>query len=163
MDSEALIEVGMAQMEISVAPYVLVTRGLGSCLGIALYDSSRKVGTLAHAMLSCFSSARIKSNPAKFVDSVIPLMIEEMKKKGCSGVNLKAKLFGGAHMFSSIPVQSSFNVGAKNVKVAHDLFGEYNISIIADETGGNYGRTIFFDLNTGKVRMKTIFFGEKEV
>jgi len=163
MDSPMIVEVGMAEMKMSDSPHVLVTRGLGSCIGIAMYDPIKKIGGLAHAMLPCFATAKLKSNPAKFVDSVIPMMIEEFKKKGTVLRNLKAKIFGGAHMFSSIPVNSPFNIGVKNIKAAHALLDNSSIKIIAEDTGGNYGRTIFFDLETGKVKVKTIFFGEKEL
>ena len=158
-----IIEVGMADMKISTPPHTLVTRGLGSCVGITLYDPHKKRGGLAHAMLPCFAMAKIKTNPFKFVDSVIPLMFEELKKQGCKMEKLEVKLFGGAHMFSSIPMDSSFNIGAKNIKTAYELLDKYNISVIAEDTGGNYGRTIFFDLSTGKVKVRTIFFGEKEL
>ncbi len=152
----------MADMKTGDAPQVLVTRGLGSCVGITLYDERKKIGALAHAMLPCFETAKIKTNPAKFVDSVIPLMLEELKKKGSLG-KPQAKLFGGAHMFSSIPVNSPFNIGVKNIKASHELLNTNNITLLAEDTGGNYGRTIFFDLSTGLVRVKTIFFGEKEM
>lgn len=163
MEKPIQIEVGMAEMKISSSPHILVTRGLGSCLGITVYDVQKRIGGLAHAMLPCFEMAKIKTNPHKFVDSVVPLMFEELKKHGCKVSDLKVKVFGGAHMFSSIPVNSSFNIGVKNVNAAHEVLSAHNIPVVAEDTGGNYGRTIFFDLAAGKVKVKTIFFGEKEL
>jgi len=158
-----IIEVSMAEMKVAGCDSILVTRGLGSCVGIVIYDPFKKVGALAHAMLPSQSLAKFKTNPAKFIDTVIPLMIEKLKEKGASLNNLKAKLFGGAHMFSSIPRESTFSIGKRNVEMAREILTSYGIEIVAEDTQGNYGRTIFFDVETGRVKVKTIFFGEKEL
>jgi len=114
-------------------------------------------------MLPSQSLAKFKTNPAKFVDTVVPLMIEKLKERGASLNNLKAKLFGGAHMFSSIPYSSAFSIGKRNVEAARKILASYGIEIVAEDTQGNHGRTIFFNVETGKVKVKTIFFGEKEL
>ncbi len=157
------IEIGMADFRVGDASKVLVTRGLGSCVGIVIYDPQKKLGALAHAMLPSQELAKFKSNPAKFVDSVVPLMIEKLKERGAYLKNLEAKLFGGAHMFSSIPEGSAFSVGKRNVEAARKILNSYGIKIIAEDVGENYGRSIFFDVETGKVKVKSIFFGEKEL
>ena len=155
------IEVSMAGVKVSCAPNKLITRGLGSCVGITLYDPIRKIGGLAHPMLPDINNARIKSNPAKFVSSAIELILEELKKNGASVFTLRAKLFGGGHMFSAIPTNSPFNIGIKNANKAKEILSSLKIKILVDDTGGNYGRTIELDLSTGKVRVKTLFHGER--
>jgi len=157
------IEVNMSDMKIARAPDLLVTRGLGSCLGIALYDPTKKIGAIAHPMLPDIDKAKNKSNPARFVNSVINKMLEELRKEGCLKKNLVAKLFGGAHMFSFISQDSILNVGEKNIEMAKSVFQQHGIKITAEELRGNIGRTIVLDLQTGKVRVKTISAGEKEV
>ena len=156
-----IVEVGMADMKIAANPAVLVTRGLGSCLGIVLYDNIRKIAALAHPMLPKIEEGRVKSNPYKFVDSAVAAMLEELKKKGCLPPMLAAKIFGGAHMFTSIPINSVFNIGARNAEVAKEIFINCGIKLTAEDTGGNSGRTIFVDSATGKVAVKTLFHGEK--
>ncbi len=163
INNNSTIEIGMAQMKVSSAPCVLITRGLGSCLGIVMYDPKKKIGALAHTMLPLFEEAKIKSNPAKFADAAISLMVERLEKEGCQICNLIAKLFGGAHMFSSIPLEGPFSVGSRNIKSAKEKLDSCKIKLAAEDTGGNYGRTIFFDLRTGKVTVKTAFSGEKEI
>ena len=164
MDSTGiLIEVGMADMKMALSPAVIVTRGLGSCLGVVLYDSMKKIAALAHPMLPKIDEGRVKSNPYKFVDSAIAAMLEELKKKGCQPFFLHAKIFGGAHMFSSIPVESIFNIGARNAEVAKKIFSTNSIKLVAEDIGGNSGRTIFVDAATGQVAVKTLFHGEKVV
>jgi chemotaxis protein CheD len=112
-------------------------------------------------MLPKIDEGRVKSNPYKFVDSAIAAMLEEFRKKGCQPFLLSAKIFGGAHMFSSIPINSVFNIGMRNADVAKEVFSANGIKLIAEDTGGNSGRTIFVDSATGKVAVRTLFHGEK--
>jgi chemotaxis protein CheD len=161
--SSQIIEVGIADLKIASSPSVLVTRGLGSCLGIVVYEPFKKIGALAHPMLSCQEHCKIKNNPAKFVDSSIKVIIDEFKQRDCSTVNLGVKIFGGAHVFTCLASDSVFNIGARNIEAAREIFASYKIKILAEDVGGNYGRTITFDLETGKVCVKTMFYGEREV
>ncbi|OQX81136.1 MAG: hypothetical protein B6D56_03155 [Candidatus Omnitrophica bacterium 4484_70.1] len=158
-----VIEVGMAEMVVASAPNILVTRGLGSCLGIVLFNPIKKIGGLAHPMLPDIHTAKFKNNPSRFVNAVILNMVEELERRGSKRVLLKAKLFGGAHMFRSIPEDSPFNVGKRNIIAAKEVFSSLRIKIVGEDTGGSYGRTIFFDLESGKVKVRTVFHGEKEL
>ena len=158
-----VIEVGMAEMRISSAPGIVIARGLGSCVGVSLYDSLRKIGGLAHPMLPRMGEFKAKGNPGRYVDYMISLMIDELQRKGCRLNTLAAKIFGGAHMFSSIPKDSAFNIGARNIEVAREKLESYGINLQDQEVGGNYGRTILLDLDTGLVRVRTMFFGERNV
>lgn len=158
-----LIEVGIAELKFSSSPDVLVTRGLGSCLGIAVYEPYKKIGALAHPMLPRQENSRVRNNPAKFVDSAISSIIDGFRQKGCLPLNLVVKLFGGAHVFNFLPGDSVFNIGARNVEAAHEILSTNRMRISGEDVGGNYGRTIFFELETGKVRVKTMFYGEREL
>ena len=162
-EQQNLIEVNMAEMRLAKAPAVLITRGLGSCLGITFYDSTKKIGALAHPMLPDIQKAKVKSNPHRFVNSVIEAMLKDMKRMGALRANIEAKLFGGAHMFSFIGEDSMLNIGKKNIEMARILLKEQSIKIGAEELGGSFGRTVTFDVSTGKVRVRTISLGEKEV
>lgn len=157
-----LIEVGMADLKIATAPSVLVTRGLGSCIGITFYEPFKKLGAMAHAMLPDINNSKIKSNPARFVNSAIEKILEELKKQGCAKRHLEVKIFGGARMFSFIAQDSALNVGERNVVMAKEILANHGINIAAQDVGGNFGRTIELNLETGKVHIKTIYSGEKE-
>lgn len=163
LKEEKIIEVGMGEMVISRSPDRLVTRGLGSCVGITLYDSVKKTGAMAHAMLPDINRAVIKGNPARFVNYMLKNTVEELEKHGSSRGHLAAKIFGGAHMFSFITNESVLNVGDRNIQMAKKILDELNIKIVADETGGTFGRTIELNLENGKVSVRTVSFGDKEV
>lgn len=157
-----ITEVGMGQMKIDYSPAVLVTRGLGSCIGIVIYDGTRKIGGLAHPMLPTRENYTFGIRPFRFVDQVVIYMVEELEKKGCKRYNLEAKLFGGAHMFGIFPKDSIFNVGQRNIQTAKEILASLNIKITAEDVFGGYGRSVYLYLETGKVIVKTFFYGEKE-
>jgi chemotaxis protein CheD len=157
------IEVNIAEVKIVRSPDVLVTRGLGSCLGITIYDPLKKIGGMAHAMLPDIDVAKVKSNPARFVNSVIRKMVEDLEKEGGFRSRFVAKIFGGAHMFSFISADNILNVGQKNIDTAIEVFKDLGVKVGAQETGGSFGRTIEFNLENGMVHVHTISQGEKEV
>lgn len=159
-----VIEVQMAKLEIAGGPpAVLVTRGLGSCLGITFYDPVQRIGAMAHAMLPDINKAKVRTNPARFVNSSIEYMMDEFEKRGCPRARIVAKLFGGAHMFSFINTDSALNVGQKNIEMALEALKGLGIKIAGQEVGGTFGRTIEFRLENGTVVVKTVSWGEKEV
>ena len=160
---ENIIEVRMGDMQTANAPCRLVTRALGSCLGITLYNPMKKIGAMAHPMLPDIEKARVKSSPSRYVNFIIKKMLEDLEAAGNSHASLVAKIFGGAHMFSFIASDSVLNVGEKNVGMAKSIFAETGIKIAAEEVGGTFGRTIELNLENGKVTVDTISWGRKEV
>ena len=158
-----LIEVQMGKLEMAQVPERLITRGLGSCLGITIFDPIKNIGAMVHPMLPDIEKSKIKSNPSRFVNSGIRLALEELEKRGCFRSRLEVKMFGGAHMFSFINADSALNVGQKNIEMAHAIFKELNLKILAEEVGGTFGRTIELDTESGKVLVKTVSWGEKVV
>lgn len=160
---ENILEVRMGELRISQSPSRLVTRALGSCLGITLYNPLKKVGAMAHPMLPDIEKARSNANPSRYVNYAVRKMVEELEKSGSVKSQLTAKLFGGARMFSFITADSILNVGEKNTAMARAALNELNIKIAAEEVGGTFGRTIELNLENGKVLVDTISWGRKEV
>lgn len=158
-----LIKVGMADYKIGRNPDSLISYGLGSCVGIALFDSINKIGGLAHIMLPDSTQARSAENPAKFANTALPLMLEEMIKFGAMKSRITAKIAGGAQMFTFANATDVMRVGERNAEAVRTLLRNMDIRIIADDTGGNYGRTVELRLDTGIYRVKTIAKGEKEL
>lgn len=94
------IKVGIGDLNIAAPPDRLITLGLGSCVGIAIYDNINKIAGLAHIMLPDSSGFTNQSNPLKFADKAIPILIEKLKQNGAQQRYLKSKIAGGASMFS---------------------------------------------------------------
>lgn len=153
----------MADLQSSVHPCVITTLGLGSCVGVALYDPIKKVAGLAHIMLPSSQQARNKSNIAKFADTAIVKLVEDMVALGASKSRLVAKLAGGAQMFAFIEGSEMLRIGARNVAASREMLKSLNIPIISEDTGGNYGRTVEIHSENGKLKIKTIGHGIKEI
>lgn len=158
-----LVKVGMADYKVSCSPASLITYGLGSCVGIAAYDPITKVGGLAHIMLPDSKQARTTENPAKFADTAIPLMIDDMIKLGAAKTRIRAKIAGGVQMFTFTNTSDIMRIGERNADSVRNILKTMNISLVADDTGGNYGRTVELKLESGVFRIKTIDRGEKEL
>ncbi|WP_040682981.1 chemotaxis protein CheD [Thermosinus carboxydivorans] len=158
-----LIKVGMADYKVGKSPASLISYGLGSCVGVALYDPVIKVGGLAHIMLPDSKQARSAENPAKFADTALPLMLEEMLKLGVAKTRVVAKIAGGAQMFTFTNTTDIMRVGERNSEAVRAVLRKLDIPIVAEDTGGNYGRTVELKLDTGVFRVRTIDKGEKEL
>ncbi|WP_371369017.1 Chemoreceptor glutamine deamidase CheD [Sporomusa rhizae] len=158
-----LIKVGMADYKVGRNPASLISYGLGSCVGIALFDPVAKVGGLAHIMLPDSTQARASDNPAKFADTALPLMLNEIIKLGAVKSRVTAKIAGGAQMFTFTNTTDIMRVGERNSEAVRLILKKLEIRLLAEDTGGNYGRTVELKLDTGIFRVKTIDKGEKEL
>lgn len=157
------IKVGMADLNTTCHPGILTTLGLGSCVGIALYDPARKIIGLAHVMLPSSLQAKNKSNIAKFADTAIVKLVEDMIRLGARRDKLIAKLAGGAQMFAFSQSTDMMRIGLRNIVSAKEMLAELDIPIISEDTGGNYGRTIELFSEDGKLSIKTIGYGIKSI
>lgn len=153
-----IVKVGMADYKVAEAPSKLITLGLGSCIGITLYDKRKKVGGMAHIMLPKNNNPEKQS--LKFADTALELMLKDLEGMGISKRNLEAKLAGGAQMFSFSSSNQLNSIGYRNALAVKDILTSHGIKIISEDTGGNKGRTIEIDLDSGKLRIKTIGQGE---
>lgn len=158
-----LIKVGMADYKVGRNPANLISYGLGSCVGIALYDPVTKVGGLAHIMLPDSKQARSAENPAKFADTALPLMLDDIIKLGAVKSRIIAKIAGGAQMFTFANATDIMRVGERNAEAVKMVLKKLDIKMLAEDTGGNYGRTVELKLDSGIYRVKTIDKGEKEL
>jgi len=143
--------VKMADWAVDQEDAQLVILGLGSCIGVALYDDYTKIGGLAHVMLP--KSKGSNKTEAKYADTAVPFLLEKMIKKGAKRRRLKAKIVGGAGMFKTEGGQSVMQIGQKNIKAVKEVLKNENIRIIGSDLAKDYGRSMYFHLNDGKVRV----------
>ncbi|ADL68943.1 chemotaxis protein CheD [Thermoanaerobacterium thermosaccharolyticum] len=153
--------VGMADAKIAKCPGKLITVGLGSCVGIVLYDKMTKISGLVHIMLPYSTLSKNNSNKLKFADTGISALIDMMIEAGAEKRYIVSKIAGGAQMFATKANLDIMNIGTRNVIATKDVLASLNIPLISEDTGGNYGRTIEFDSENGKLLIKTIGHGIK--
>lgn len=157
------VRVGIADLNIVSSPGKLITVGLGSCIGIAFYDKVYGFGGLAHIMLPDSTQFSNVTNPFKFADLALPILLEKMEKQGCHRRNIKAKIAGGASMFNFSDKNMIMDIGNRNGIAVKQALDKLSIPILSEDIGGNKGRTMIFDTSNGIVQIKTVGLGVKEI
>lgn len=147
--------VGMGDYKISKVPDALMTIGLGSCIGVCVYDQTAKVAGMAHIMLPS-SREMPQSKPLKYADTCMQIMMKELNKLGGVTSRFKAKMAGGAQMFALHGNASTMHIGEKNMEAVTEELKKYGIPLVAKDVGGNSGRTITFNIETSELHIKTV-------
>lgn len=157
----------MAEILVRVAEYqaarpgsVLVTLGLGSCVAVALHDTEAAVGGLAHVLLPSLSLSRASGNPGRFPQTAVPLLAQAMAALGADQRRMTARLVGGASMFSSLAAAGSVQMGERNVVAVRAVLGRMGIPVIGELVGGSLGRSVWFDVSTGQLTVRSVGAGE---
>lgn len=151
-----VIKVGMADLKVAKAPDSLTTLGLGSCIGLTLFDPVVKVGGMVHYMLPDSTKLKNNSNIAKFGDTGIKELYRLMIAEGASPRRMVAKIAGGAKMFEVSGLSEVGNVGERNTQEAKLMLKELKIPLVAEDTGLNYGRTVELSCETGEFLIKAV-------
>jgi chemotaxis protein CheD len=141
---------------------VIATVGLGSCVAIALYDPATRVGGLAHVLLPSESMARDRTNRAKFPSAAVPMLLAEMKGLGCNG-GVGARLVGGASMFASLLPTGGVNIGERNVAASRAALAAAGLPLLAEDVGGDYGRSVYFHLADGRIEVHSLKAGRRVI
>ena len=125
------ITVGIADLKVSKTSRAITTVGLGSCVGITIYDKYKKIGGLAHVMLADSRKFNNNKNKMKFADTAIPLLISELVKLGA-------------------------NIDKNNVEMVKEVLVENKIPLVSSDVGGNKGRNMTLDIETGEVIIEMV-------
>jgi len=158
-----VIRVGIADMNLVTAPDIIRTCGLGSCVGVVIYDPVKKLAGLVHVMLPDSSLSRAgQLNVAKFADTAIVEMVKRLQSKGSRVGSLKAKIAGGAQMFQ-FSTGDLMRIGPRNVEAVKVQLKALGIPILAEDIGGNSGRTIDFNPMTCFLTIRTVNMGTKDI
>ena len=159
----------LADVRVKVADYavrrgsdIIATIGLGSCVAIALYDRSTSVGGLAHILLPSMAMSRETSNPAKFPESIVPLMLTEMRALGMPlNARVVAKIAGGASMFGQLVNGTGINVGERNIIATKEALAKARVELVGEDTGLDYGRSVYFHLTDGHLDVRSLKKGDR--
>lgn len=143
------------------SPSVLVAYGLGSCVGVCLYDPLARVGGLAHVMLPSSGESLNNRSQTRFADTAVPRLLEEMTRLGASPRRVVAKIVGGAKMLTGPAFVLGFDIGARNVEAVKAALALSGVPLLASRVGGARGRTVTMHVGTGAVFVRAV--GEREV
>lgn len=154
--TKTIIRVKIADMQVARGEAVLMTVGLGSCVGVALYDEGRKVGGLAHILLGNsedFPYRNGQVDVAKFADTATPALLESMISQGARKWAVRAKIAGGGHLFGRSSKEKG--VGERNVEAVRAALKKAGIPLTAEDVGGAVGRTVKLCVDSGDFLVST--------
>ena len=143
--------VGVADMKTAVGDgNLIVTHGLGSCLGIVVYDPLAKVGGMFHVMLpsSSVSPDKARTNPFMFVDTGAPLFFRDVYAAGAAKMRLVVKVAGGASVKGN--GEDFFAIGKRNYVALRKILWQNGVIIAGEDVGGSIARTLYLETGTGR-------------
>ena len=153
------ITISMGEGKVGKGDVILESTGIGSCVVICLYNKQQKAGGLVHIMLPT-DKHLTKANPWRFADQGIKQLIALLSKTyKINATNLQAKIVGGASMFASL----SMDLGKENVTKTKSILSKEHIPLVAEETGGSHGRSVWFSLTDGRVVVSKTHGATKEI
>ncbi|MBL8094091.1 MAG: chemotaxis protein CheD [Anaerolineales bacterium] len=159
--ADQALPVGLGEIKISSSPGdVLVAYGLGSCVGVGVFDPVSKVAGLLHAVLPQ-SLNGTEQVPGKFVTTGIPKLLEEMEKAGAMRSRLHVRIAGGANMLSAPGAKQAFNIGERNVQQTRIVLDGLRLRLLAEDVGGTVGRTVRLYVTDGRMTVKALGNQEK--
>ena len=151
--------VSVAEWAVDRGDALLVTLGLGSCVALVLYDAETTVGGLAHFLLPSQSLARDRDKPAKFPETGVPYLLDRLREAGAVQRRLRARMVGGASMFASVGGSVVAAVGERNVAATREALDRAAIPLVAEDTGKDYGRSVYAFLDSGRVEVRSYAHG----
>lgn len=162
-DASQVISVGLGELWVSRDPRVcLVAHGLGSCVGVCAYDPIAKAGALLHAMLP-EQNGQATALATKYVDSGIRRMLEELAEVGAARHRLVVHLTGGAHMLTAPGFKNTLNIGARNAETARAVLQREGLRVAGEDIGGHWGRTVKLYVSNGRVTVRSVGKGERDL
>jgi chemotaxis protein CheD len=157
------LSVGLGELVISHDPEdVLVAYGLGSCVGIGMYNPHTHTGGLLHAVLPEKFNGDGDS-ATKFVNTGIPILFDKLKINEADAHTIMIYMAGGANMLINSQIGTTFDIGTRNVATALQTLEKMKLRLINSEVGGNNGRTVRLYISSGRMTVRVIGGTEKEL
>lgn len=156
------VAVGLGECKTSNDPnHILVAFGLGSCIGVGVYDPISGVAGLLHAVLPQRLNGALPTCP-KYVDSGFHGLLEEMKQAGAERRRLVLRIAGGANVLVTTSLKNALNIGERNIAATHTALAEHNLRAKSLEVGGSVGRTMRVYVADGRMTLRLMGSTERE-
>jgi len=156
------IKVGMGEGVVVGAPSVISAEGLGSCVALTLYYSKRRMGGMAHIMLPNSDWVKIPCTPYQCADRALTTLLKELQSIGANIQDIVAKMVGGAQMFPFYNGGSS-GIGEQNIMSIKYLLRKEQIPLVGSDVGGTHGRSLEFQLDSGRLIVMAIGREDREI
>ena len=147
------VHVGVSEYVVAADDRTLVAYGLGASVAVALYDADAGIGALTHTLRPRRPADGTEADVGKYVDQVVPAALREMVDAGAGFASVEARIVGGADIFELKALGRG--IGSENAAVAREEVERLNVPVVAEEVGGDRGRTVEFDVGTGGLTVRT--------
>jgi len=135
----------------------LVSTVLGSCVAVTMFSASRGFGAICHAMLPENAG---REDDIRYVDTALRHLYRCIVKHGV-GSDLVVKMFGGAQVLDVGDSRSTkLTIGEQNIAKADEVLDSLGFTVAARDTGGMYGRKLFFCTRSGDVYLRRMRGGQ---
>jgi len=154
-------KVKIAEWAVALAPATIVTIGLGSCVAIVLHDARSRVGGMAHVLLPSPATAQDTERPGKCPASAVPHLLTEMRALGAQGA-ITARLIGGASLFGPLLAGKGVgSMGERNIAASRLALAAAKVRVVGELVGGEVGRSVYFDVGSGRVDVRSVRDGDR--
>ena len=152
--------VNVAESALARETGILATHGLGSCIALVLYDPASRCGALAHILLPTEERPGPVVRPARSAAHAVPHLLAQLRHAGALGRPV-AKIAGGASMFGSLLATGGVNIGERNIDATRRALADAGIALVAEDVGGDHGRSVFFDVADGGMHVRSLKRGDR--
>lgn len=145
------VSVGIGQLAVSRDPEeALIAYGLGSCVGMAVYDPLAKVAGMVHVLLPSSNGRQPDDRePARFADTGVERLMTLLHGAGAMQSRMQVKIAGGAAVLGKANAEK-FKIGERNVEAILDQLRRFGLRLVAQDVGGTQGRTLELHVATGR-------------
>lgn len=147
--------VKLAEIQATQGAAVFCCVGLGSCIGVALFDPVARVGGMAHVMLPEVTDEGQVQRPGKYANTAIPRLLETMERLGADRSRVVGAVAGGAEMCFGQTVPAVLALGSRNAQAVRQQLDSAGVACVGTDLGGHLGRTFTFESSSGAVMVRT--------
>jgi chemotaxis protein CheD len=148
------ITVNSGEVKFSNQPAMFTSMGIGSCVVLFIYEPWKKIGGVAHIMLPGDDKSHLTAKRALFANTAPSYLVSRLVECGAAPSDLKAKIVGGGNMFDWADAEGFRDLGKANVEQVKRELIKNKIYLAAEESGGDYGKTVKCCTSTGHVYIK---------
>lgn len=156
LDPKLLKHVLAGKITIDKDPNILQILGLGSCIALTFYFPDKKIGAMAHIVLPARDEKdqRTPHLVGKYANSALDYLMNYFKTNKLNPKDAIIKMTGGSKMFVNREGSHGIlNIADRNIKSVRGELEKYGLKVSSTELGGNKGRSVFFHLDTGKIKI----------
>lgn len=156
MTRDGEVAIGLGRSAVANGAGALAVHGLGSCVAVVLHDPATVLGGIVHVVLPSRQLSRDQSNPARFAETAVPHLVNEMEAAGGRRERLTARLVGGASMFAALTPAGSEHIGKRNTTACRAALEAIGVPIVGESVGGEAGRSLRFDVAQGRLMVWSV-------